>query len=131
MSYLSKLYKLLYPLGLEKSETDVTETACFNLKYKDLTIGYLELKNRVWHFRYSDEFKKQNSIAPLPDYPNVDKIYANEELWPFFLIRIPNLKQPRVQKIISKENIDHSSQVELLKRFGKKTISNPFELTYS
>jgi hypothetical protein len=57
-------------------------------------------------------------------------VYTKDELWPFFIIRIPSLKQPKVQKIISKEEIDSTSQVELLKRFGEKSISNPFQLKF-
>lgn len=130
MGKLIKRIKSLLPGGLENSEVKEHESAFFTVKYKDLTVGYLELKNREWTFRYSEEFKAQNHIAPLPDYPHINKIYKNDELWPFFLIRIPSLKQPKVQKIISNEKIDPSSQVELLKRFGAKSISNPFELTH-
>ena len=130
MKIRSALYKLFLPSGLKHSVVKKHETAKFTVKYKDLIVGYLELQNREWLFLYSDEFKHQDHIAPLPDYPDVNKVYENDELWPFFLIRIPSLKQPKVQNIISKENIDPSSQVELLKRFGAKSISNPFELTY-
>jgi len=49
-------------------------------------------------------------------------------LWPFFGIRIPGLKQPAIQEILRNENIETDNDVELLKRFGQKTISNPYEL---
>ncbi|CAN5121515.1 hypothetical protein BH23BAC3_BH23BAC3_18260 [soil metagenome] len=84
----------------------------------------------MWHFAYSNEFKEQDQIPPLPDFPNVQKVYTKDELWPFFIIRIPSLKQPKVQKIISKEDIDSTSQFELLKRFSEKSISNPFQLKF-
>ncbi len=49
-------------------------------------------------------------------------------LWPFFVIRIPGLGQPAVQRVIREENIDPSNEAQLLKRFGKTTIANPFTL---
>lgn len=128
MTKLLKKIKSLLPQGLENTNAPRDKYAVFTIHYKDLEIGELELKNGTWFFSYSEEFKNQDDINPLPDFPDADKVYENDELWPFFLIRIPSLKQPKVQKIISKEDIDSSSQVELLKRFGKKSISNPFQL---
>jgi HipA-like protein len=131
MNKLINKIKSFIPAGLEQTEAKGHESPQFIIKYKDLKIGYLELKNQAWHFKYTDDFKNQEAIAPLPDFPDIHKSYESDELWPFFLIRIPSLKQPKVQKIIRKENIDQFNQVELLKRFGQKTISNPFDLTYS
>ena len=62
------------------------------------------------------------------DFPDVNKTYRYEELPPFFVQRIPGLGQPKVQKIILEEKIDAHNEVELLKRFGKLSISNPFQL---
>lgn len=130
MTKLLKKIKSFIPQSLEHSTVKEDEYAHFTIHYKDLTIGTLELKDGLWHFSYSEEFKEQDQIQPLPDFSDVDKVYVKEELWPFFIIRIPSLKQPKVQKIISKEDIDSTSQVELLKRFGEKSISNPFQLKF-
>ncbi len=130
MTKLLKKLKSFIPKGLENSTIKEGEYAHFTISYKDLKIGSLELNEGLWHFSYSDSFKNQAQLPPLPDFPDVQKVYTKDELWPFFIIRIPSLKQPKVQKIISKENIDASSQVELLKRFGEKSISNPFQLTF-
>jgi len=130
---MTKLFKKLIsfiPQGLDNSMVKEDEYAHFTILYKDLAIGSLELKNGLWHFTYSNEFKKQDQLPVLPDFPEVDKMYINNELWPFFIIRIPSLKQPKVQNIITKEEIDSTSQVELLKRFGEKSISNPFQLKF-
>lgn len=130
MTKLIKKIKSFLPQGLEKSKVKEDEYAQFTILYKGLEIGTLELKEGMWHFSYSDEFKEQDQISPLPDFPDTNKVYTSDELWPFFIIRIPSLKQPKVQKIISKEHIDSTSQVELLKRFGEKSISNPFQLKF-
>lgn len=130
MTKLLKKIKSFIPQGLENSTVNEDEYAHFTIFYKDLEIGSLELKGGLWHFTYSEEFKEQNQIPALPDFPDIQKVYTKNELWPFFIIRIPSLKQPKVQKIISKEDIDSTSQVELLKRFGEKSISNPFQLKF-
>ncbi|MEX1122932.1 MAG: HipA N-terminal domain-containing protein [Balneolales bacterium] len=116
---------------MENSTVKEGEYAHFTVFYKNLVIGTLELMDGQWCFAYSNAFKNQEQIPPLPDFPDEDVVYTAKELWPFFIIRIPSLKQPKVQKIISNEDIDSTSQVELLKRFGQKSISNPFQLTVS
>jgi HipA-like protein len=100
----------------------------FELSYKNVLIGLLELNNGTWKFGYSDEFKNQNSLLPIVDFPAIDKIYESKELWPFFMSRIPGLGQPIVQQIIKKNKINDNDEVSLLKQFGKKTIANPYIL---
>ena len=92
-------------------------------------IGVLELREGKWTFYYTESFKHQDEIKPLVDFPDVENVYTKDELWPFFLIRIPGLKQPQVQEVIDKQNIDPNNQAELLRVFGKKSISNPFVIT--
>jgi len=96
--------------------------------YNTLLIGTLNLKEGIWTFAYSDEFKQQNKIKPLTDFPRVDKVYQNMVLYPFFLHRIPGLNQPKVKATIEKEKIDKTNEAELLKRFGQISITNPFLL---
>ena len=100
----------------------------FALFYRNLEIGTLSLNNGLWTFQYSEDFKKQEKIKPLTDFPDINKVYDFEELHPFFVSRIPGINQPRVKEIINAEHIDQNNEVELLKRFGKRTISNPFIL---
>jgi HipA-like protein len=104
------------------------ENVKFSLKYQNLTIGNLILDNDVWIFEYAEDFKKQTNIVPLTDFPRLDKVYESNELFPFFVERIPSLSQPKVKKIITEEKIDTNNEVQLLKRFGKTTITNPFQL---
>lgn len=105
--------------------------ALFRLVYSDLEIGILAFEDGTWTFQYSAAFKGQTALKPLVDFPNIEKIYHFDELPPFFAHRIPGLGQPKVQKILSKENINENNEVDLLKRFGKSSISNPFQLLVS
>ena len=114
--------------GHEDIKTPEDVYAEFKLKYKSLVIGFLVLNNGEWIFKYSDEFKEQDKLNPITQFPDKDKVYTNKELWPFFTIRIPGLNQPQVKEIMEEEDIDRQNEVELLERFGKETISNPYEL---
>lgn len=114
--------------GQEELLTPKDQEVIFNLKYKHLHIGTLKLKKGIWSFSYSEEFKKQDRIKPLPDFSQVDKVYKSEDLYPFFLHRIPSTKQPKVQKEIKEHKVDATNEVDLLRLFGRHSISNPFLL---
>ena len=125
---ISKLKHLWKADGQEELATPKEGKAAFRLMYEDLEIGLLTLSEGIWRFAYSEDFKAQSRLKPLVDFPDVNKTYRYEELPPFFVQRIPGLGQPKVQKIILEEKIDAHNEVELLKRFGKLSISNPFQL---
>ena len=103
----------------------------FLLFHGNLLVGTLSLTEGRWRFEYSDEFKLKTDLRPLVEFPDLDKVYENEELWQFFVSRIPSTEQPDVEEVLENENIDETDIVALLKRFGKRTISNPFELKYN
>lgn len=115
--------------GQEDMMTPQEEKMIFELKYKKLLIGTLTLEKGVWRFQYADEFKKQDTIKPLPDFPNMGKVYESKALYPFFIQRIPSPKQPKVQKAIKKNKIDDTNIAALLKFFGYQSIANPFLLS--
>jgi HipA-like protein len=102
----------------------------FLLKYGDLLVGTLSVEDGVWKFEYSDQFKQSKLLRPIVEFPfpDVDKIYESKELWQFFASRIPSPEQPEVEEILRRERISEDDSVSLLKRFGTRTISNPFQL---
>lgn len=105
--------------------------ADFKLVYENIEIGLLSFEKGYWIFRYSEEFKNQKGLLPIVDFPELDKVYKSEKLWPFFISRIPSLATPYVKKKIEKKNIDKDSLIEMLKQFGEKTISSPFKLIFT
>lgn len=105
-------------------------SASFSLWFKDLEVGILSVNDGHWKFIYSDEFKNQDVIKPLIDFPEINKEYETATLWPFFSYRIPGLNQPKVQKQIIEKKIDAKNQIELLKEFGNISVYNPFKLKY-
>lgn len=124
-----KMFNKLFSKNEEEIDLVLPEEADGQmvLKLGNLIIGYLSCRNGEWTFKYSDEFKIQNEYHKIIGFPELDEEYKSNDLWPFFRIRIPGLKQPAIREIIEKENIQ-TNEFELLKRFGKKTISNPYEL---
>lgn len=125
------IHKLWKTEGQSGISTPAHEVAVFILIYNELKIGFLTLNEGVWEFAYTDEFKNQNTISPLVQFPDSGKVYTSQELWPFFSYRIPGLSQPSVQKIIKKDSIDQTNEVALLKKFGEFSVYNPFKLAWS
>lgn len=116
--------------GLENISTPTHIYVRFKLMYEDKIIGYLTLSEGEWSFEYSTEFKLNNFISPLLDFPDTSRVYRSKNLWPFFAYRIPGLNQPKVRAILEKDKIDEHNEVELLKKFGNFSIYNPFKLLH-
>lgn len=111
-------------LKLPKEEEQI-----FVLSIGNLPVGELSCKDGKWKFFYTQQFKhRSDEFYPIVGFPDLDKVYESDTLWPFFLVRIPGLGQPEVQETIANENIDANNEAELLKRFGKSALSNPFIL---
>ncbi|MEZ5058464.1 MAG: HipA N-terminal domain-containing protein [Saprospiraceae bacterium] len=125
----SKIFKNFWNYdGQGELKSLIKEEKVFELRFKSLVIAKLKYQKEIWTFEYTEEFKNQDEISPLPDFPDKNKVYESEALFPFFVLRIPSLHQPRIQNVIKKENIDQNNIIEMLKRFGKDSISNPFRL---
>lgn len=106
------------------------ESQLFVLHIGNVPVGELTCADGVWTFRYTEQFKaRSEEFYPVVGFPELDKVYSSKSLWPFFLVRIPGLGQPEVRETIARENIDASNEAELLRRFGKRTLANPFVLT--
>ena len=119
-------------LGFARSVKAPSEAhAKFLLTYGDLLVGILSVENGLWKFEYSDKFRSKEDLRPIVEFPDVNKTYVNEDLWQFFASRIPSTEQPEVEEILKREHVNEDDAVGLLKLFGKRTIANPFELTFA
>lgn len=114
--------------GMEFTDTPSNSNGVFSLKFTNKNIGTLKYNDSKWVFFYSEEFKKNPTISPITDFPDIDKVYESSELWPFFASRIPALNQPYQFKKIASAKADTNDAVALLKIFGSNTITNPYEL---
>lgn len=124
---MTKLKKVFARLFWSESQQDVVlasdDDATFNVNLGKLLVGTLLYSDGLWHFSYSNDFKIQNRIAPLANFPSKDKEYTTRELWPFFTSRIPSNAQLQIEKDTPTEDL-----VTLLMKFGRKTVANPYEL---
>jgi hypothetical protein len=112
------------PISLEHQET----THLFSLKYHELEMGILQFIGEEWVFEYADQFKTQQVISPLIDFPELNKVYKSKILWPFFSNRIPSLKQPKIKAYIDQNPSEKQNVVKLLEVFGEYSVNNPFRL---
>ena len=105
------------------------EDAKFILTVDNIRIGMLYCDKGDWYFKYTEDFKDHsNEYNRIVGFPDLNKTYKSETLWPFFQIRIPGLKQPAIQESLENEKINKENEAALLKRFGQKSISNPYKL---
>lgn len=112
--------------GIRRPSEDIVVT--FALHYGDLQVGRLKFEGGKWEFRYAEAFRSQTELRPLTNFPDLDRVYVDADLWPFFAQRIPSLQQPAVKKFMAKRGLKEVDQVTLLRCFGKRTVANPFEL---
>ncbi|WP_430409012.1 HipA N-terminal domain-containing protein [Kordia sp.] len=98
------------------------------VSYQSQEMGYLTYEKEKWFFEYTPSFKSQNDLQPLFEFPDVNKKYENDRLWPFFLSRIPSEKQPVVETYIKKNPKHKGNLIELLKEFGSHSVNNPYTL---
>jgi hypothetical protein len=101
----------------------------FILKYGEKEIGVLEYKNKTWIFKYTEEYKRDQFILPLVNFPDITKTYIFEELLPFFATRIPTTNQPFHEKKIKAAG-GKEDEITLLQLFGLNSINNPFQLQF-
>lgn len=124
---MTKFKKILARLFWSESQNDMVlateDDATFNVNLGKLLVGTLLYSAGVWYFSYSNEFKLQNRVLPLANFPSKDKEYSTRDLWPFFASRIPSNAQLQIEKDKPKEDA-----VTLLRRFGRRTVANPYEL---
>lgn len=127
---IRKLIRSLWKVdGMEFSDNPTGSKGEFHLFYGKFLIGILIYDGEYWHFKYSDDFRKVAKSIPVIDFPDLNKEYTSKDLWPFFAARIPTLNQPYHFKKIEKAKIKEDDSVELLKLFGRDTITNPYKLT--
>ena len=65
----------------------------FDLMLGDLLVGVLLYEDGTWSFTYSDEYKAQDKLDPLVNFPNLDQVYKSDQLWPFFASRLPGVSE--------------------------------------
>jgi len=107
---------------------DRSKDSEFVLVLGRLPMLILSRNSEGWTMRYTVAFKNQNRIAALVPFPDVNKVYRSSELWPFFSVRIPSIARPEVERMVREERLDYDDVAAMLRRFGRKSVADPFEL---
>jgi hypothetical protein len=113
---------------MAKVPAPTEEKVTFVLKLGDMDVATLSRDQGEWVFKYTEAFQLQQKIQPIIGFSNKFKEYRSAELWPFFQIRVPSLEQTDVQNYLRQNNLEQVDQSTLLEHFGRRSISNPFEL---
>lgn len=100
----------------------------FELKLGDLHVGTLCRDHGEWVFKYTEDFARQDKVAPITDFPFLEREYRSKELWPFFTLRIPSVTQAVVQEYLRRKGPSQADAADLLQEFGRRSIANPFVL---
>lgn len=125
------MFKFLYLLlnWLQNiSKSSVEDKVSFELKLGALHVGTLTREGQEWVFSYSEAFGRQRQVAPLVNFPMVGRVYRSKELWPFFTLRIPSTTQANVKAYLRERGQTQAEAADLMKKFGLRSISNPFLL---
>jgi len=114
--------------GRGTEAVDRSKNAIFVLVLGRLPMLVLSRNSDGWTMRYTDAFKNQSRVAPLVPFPDVNKVYRSQELWPFFSVRIPSIARPEVERTVREEHLDYDDLAAMLRRFGRRSVADPFEL---
>lgn len=88
---------------------------------KQFIVGRLTKNNR-YEFEYCEEIKEaiEDGFVPLLCFPDLDKVYADEKLFPIFSSRLPDRKRKNIRNILEKYGMKEYDEYLLLKRSGAK-----------
>ena len=121
---MKRLLNLFWSQGAQKQfEIVESESFSFGLFYNQVKVGSLNYNDGIWTFEYTEDFKSQKTILPLINFPNKEKTYSSKDLWPFFASRITSNAQWQ------KNDDEVPNLIDMLKKFGKNVISNPYVLS--
>ncbi len=88
---------------------------------KQYIVGQLT-KNSQYEFEYCEDVKEaiEDGFVPLLCFPELDKVYEDERLFPIFSSRLPDKKRKNIQEILEKYGMEKYDEYMLLKRSGAK-----------
>ncbi len=88
---------------------------------KQYIVGQLT-KNSRYEFEYCEEIKEavKDGFVPLLCFPNLNKVYSDERLFPVFSSRLPDKKRKDIRQILGKYGMEKYDEYLLLKRSGAR-----------
>lgn len=94
---------------------------------RNYIIGELS-KNGKYEFRYSYEINKAIDVGfkPLVSFPDIDKPYTSEVLFPSLASRLPDKKRADIDEILLKYKLSEYNEYQLLKNSGARVPYDNF-----
>lgn len=91
-------------------------------------VGFLK-KNDKYEFQYDKNIKEciDKGFDLLVSFPDINKKYVSDKIFPEFLSRIPGPTRVDIEEILNKYNLKSYDAFELLKRSGAKTSLDTLE----
>lgn len=93
------------------------------------TLGTLSRDGREFVFRYDREFARDPDAKPISAFPELDREYRQEELWPFFAVRLPPIERDDVRKAMERRHIPASDVLRLLAELSARGVSSPYRFS--
>mgnify|MGYP001138129193 CR=1 FL=1 len=95
---------------------------------KQYIVGQL-VKNGQYEFRYAEDIQaaKNDGFTPLICFPDDNKVYTDDKLFPVFASRLPDRKRKDMQNILKKYDLERYDEYLLLKRSGARLPIDNFE----
>ena len=103
---------------------------CLYIKPPDagrLAVGFLSCDSGEFVFRYTEEFRRQSDIPAVSAFPDKNREYRSQTLWPVFQVRIPPTDRPDIERLVEEKNLDTNDPLRLLSELGKRAFSTPYE----
>ncbi|MCM2334357.1 MAG: HipA N-terminal domain-containing protein [Anaeromyxobacteraceae bacterium] len=91
-----------------------------------VTLGTLTKEGQEFVFRYDPRFAKAADSTPISAFPDLDREYRAEELWPFFAVRIPPVDREDVRQAMEKRHIPEKDVLRLLAELSGRGVSSPY-----
>lgn len=80
------------------------------------------IKEGQYEFCYCDEVHDaiKAGFSPLLCFPDIDKVYRDNKLFPIFSSRLPDKKRKDIRNILDKYELEEYDEYTLLKRSGAR-----------
>ena len=91
-----------------------------------VTVGHLQYDGHEWTFQYDDDYKSRSAeLRPIEGFAEFDKVYRSSRLFPFFRVRIPDVRRRDLVGLLKERRVRDPGQAELLKIFGRHAAASP------
>jgi HipA-like protein len=91
-------------------------------------VGTLVVAPTQFEFSYSIEFRN-SGLPPIPTFPDLEKKYESEVLFPFFQMRLPPVGRTDVASVLKSNKVAPDDTFGMLKLLGSRTVASPYRFS--